>query len=682
MRKKLLTILLLVALVFTLGACSDKEENHKLVYEEIEAVRVLHRSIRFPKFKIEGETEDYRMAKDSLKVTVFEEEKELRTTRAIKNIDRETNEETYRFTITGLEIGTDYELKIHASVNQEKVVIETFNFKTKLEGGSEEHPYLISTVEQFYDIYNGEQTTGFYELANDLDFEGQEIELQFLTGNYSRTFDGTFDGKGHKLANFRLPKSHGVFGRIGTARIKNLVIENASYSSFSDENKGESTRVFGILGNSVSRNGVVENITIKDSFLEVQAQSENNSKVGLIAGENFGIIKDIDIINSSVSARNLRNGGFSLGLIVGEARPASSSVAKNPLIQRISIDGNSSVTYYNRDAYDVQTSIGKEVNIGSVVGKARAEIKEVYSVGKVNLLEYQPTDLVYVLAEGDSTSITQGSQAGKRSGYFNKGEEVLVSIANIEGHELDQILVNGVDKKDDVENGTLKITPEENTHIIVKRKVIDETKELSLSGEGYEEVVPEGEEAPKTYNFGDTVKLKFKKPTKVIIEGVMVPLEEDLTYEFVIKKDTEISVAKNTGRDNDKTYSVGGIAGKALVIENVFFGGQIKVERLNRKYREFSQTKVSGIASRFDLSSISKVGVYAEIKALNESEVYPIELHSITTNYLETDIRDSSVVATEIQLNEEAYDDGLTRDSELNEEIFTSDFVKDKLHEK
>ena len=98
--------------------------------------------------------------------------------------------------------------------------------------GTFNDPYLVETVDDFVSM-SGYGTGVYFELANDIDF-GTVIYIN----NVIDTFRGIFDGKFHKLLNFKTYGSAYLIRYIqGDANhqavFKNVGIENISMDSYS-----------------------------------------------------------------------------------------------------------------------------------------------------------------------------------------------------------------------------------------------------------------------------------------------------------------------------------------------------------------------------------------------------------------------------------------------------------------
>ncbi len=170
-----------------------------------------------------------------------------------------------------------------------------------------------------------------YELTADLDFSKyvkEDKELTQCWGNINAMFNGTLDGKGHKITGLKLAEGEGgLFSYIGPSGVvKNLRIENPN-ALFNDnagilcrynygkikncgvENANITADLGAIVAGMLSRNfGMVEDSYVEGGKL-VAYSSTANGHAGFV-GNNFGRIRrcysSMDVKTNSFNA-----GGFS-----------------------------------------------------------------------------------------------------------------------------------------------------------------------------------------------------------------------------------------------------------------------------------------------------------------------------------------------------------------------------------
>ncbi|WP_052487641.1 GLUG motif-containing protein [Gordoniibacillus kamchatkensis] len=213
--------------------------------------------------------------------------------------------------------------------------------------GTESDPYLISTVSHLEWVSDQVMNQGnsfqgkFLKLANDIDVAGWTSDYPFFIG----TFNGTFDGNGHKLLNLTKnnPSNNmdtGLFGYIGsTGVVKNLGLENVNFDTVGDRvgalaatNEGtifnvyatgsikatDGTQWYGVGGLvGINAGSSVTGIKGKISASYAAVDVEGNQKVGGLVGYNSGIL-------SNVFATGTVSGVYYVGGLVGQSSEAGS----------------------------------------------------------------------------------------------------------------------------------------------------------------------------------------------------------------------------------------------------------------------------------------------------------------------------------------------------------------------
>ena len=163
--------------------------------------------------------------------------------------------------------------------------------------GTEEDPYVIDSLEAlvaFRDSVNAGETKynaeGVY-VALGADIDMAEVDWSVNIGdNANATFDGIFDGQGHKILNLNSTETAqsgdgyvctGLFGAIyGNAVIKNLTIENVSI------NTGDFTgnNVAAVVGFIWQGKGSIENVTVCG---KIEINAPGIYGVGAIIGYSY-----------------------------------------------------------------------------------------------------------------------------------------------------------------------------------------------------------------------------------------------------------------------------------------------------------------------------------------------------------------------------------------------------------
>ena len=181
--------------------------------------------------------------------------------------------------------------------------------------GTEAEPFMLKTAEHlawFRDYVNVGKTSACAKIADDVeeidmstvchkaDAEKQVAELSWTPiGNYSKQYQGTFDGNGKTIRNLFISSTSdeiGFFGYAADCRIKNITFDNARV-------KGNDNSSTGILA-GYAGSCVIENIKTTGN-----CSVEGNYDTGGIAGrangnisncENHAIVKGLHSVGGIV----------------------------------------------------------------------------------------------------------------------------------------------------------------------------------------------------------------------------------------------------------------------------------------------------------------------------------------------------------------------------------------------
>ena len=264
--------------------------------------------------------------------------------------------------------------------------------------GSEETPYLISTVDEFkwiaVVVNTGTltNTSSFFKQTQDIDFSS-ENDLTPI-GRGSSSFSGVYDGNGHSLLNVTMngtTDEFGIFGRVSNGIIKNLKVDNANISVQLNSYKGAGILIGALYSNSTIYN--VENVTIESSTI-----SSTNSNNGFVGGL-IGRTSDSKIINTNVDAEvnailnnsaNVANIGGFIGRIDNSVfiKHSSSSGTVNTNGWRsggfLGSGSGSSTTI--EECFSTSDVIGGASGQGGFVGHFyQGTIKNCYSIGDISI---------------------------------------------------------------------------------------------------------------------------------------------------------------------------------------------------------------------------------------------------------------------------------------------------------
>ena len=214
-------------------------------------------------------------------------------------------------------------------VIREGITYPHLNF---IEGhGTINEPYLISSPGELITIgYHNYYWDKNFKLINDIDLNG--FQLQVIGRNNTDSFNGTFDGEGHVISDFKIISSGlnnvGLFGYVENALIYNLGLEDL----YVEANDGD------MVGSIV---GELNNSTISNCY--VTGSVTGGDRVGGLVGYNYrgsitssystGLVSGLDgvgglvgenhygSITSSYSTGSVSGGVDYVGGLVGNSYP-------------------------------------------------------------------------------------------------------------------------------------------------------------------------------------------------------------------------------------------------------------------------------------------------------------------------------------------------------------------------
>ena len=181
--------------------------------------------------------------------------------------------------------------------------------------GTEAEPFMLKTAEHlvwFRDYVNVGKTSACAKIADDVeeidmstvchkaDAEKQVAELNWTPiGNYSKQYQGTFDGNGKTIRNLFISSTSneiGFFGHAADCRIKNITFDNAKV-------KGNDNCSTGILAGCAG-SCVIENIKTTGNC-SVEGKYETGGIAGRANGnisncENHAIVKGLHSVGGIV----------------------------------------------------------------------------------------------------------------------------------------------------------------------------------------------------------------------------------------------------------------------------------------------------------------------------------------------------------------------------------------------
>ncbi len=217
--------------------------------------------------------------------------------------------------------------------------------------------YILNNKDEFLAFINSSSSYSgkTVELNCNIDMKNEVIGT-------SNTFQGTFDGKGHSIINFRT--SNGLFQEIGTGgKVTNLHISGASFD-------GESSA--GIVAGINS--GEIENVLVTGNL----TVTKDMNYTGGIAGNNKGIINNCVFSGNITADADSAGAGKYIGGIAGKSEKtikncytAGTITGKAAIVAGIAGENNGDVTncynYMDISGADSIAGIASR-NVGTIEG--------------------------------------------------------------------------------------------------------------------------------------------------------------------------------------------------------------------------------------------------------------------------------------------------------------------------
>ena len=255
--------------------------------------------------------------------------------------------------------------------------------------GTEAEPFMLKTAEHlawFRDYVNVGKTSACAKIADDVeeidmstvchkaDAEKQVAELSWTPiGNYSKQYQGTFDGNGKTIRNLFISSTSneiGFFGYAADCRIKNITFDNAKV-------KGNDNSSTGILA-GYAGSCVIENIKATGN-----CSVEGNYETGGIAGRANGNI-------SNCENHAIVKGLHSVGGIVGicfDSENSITSCANYGEITGTEDFVGGIIGYFGEGSLQNSTNNGNitgDARVGNLIGYANiCNINNVLGIGNI-----------------------------------------------------------------------------------------------------------------------------------------------------------------------------------------------------------------------------------------------------------------------------------------------------------
>ena len=300
--------------------------------------------------------------------------------------------------------------------------------------GTEAEPFMLKTADHlawFRDYVNVGKTSACAKIADDVeeidmstvchkaDAEKQVAELSWTPiGNYSKQYQGTFDGNGKTIRNLFISSTSneiGFFGYAADCRIKNITFDNAKV-------KGNDNSSTGILA-GYAGSCVIENIKTTGNC-SVEGQYET----GGIAGRANGNI-------SNCENHAIVNGLHSVGGIVGicfDSENSITSCANYGAITGTDQFVGGIIGYFGEGSLQNSANYGNitgDARVGNLIGYANiCNINNVLGIGNITA-NYADCNGLIAGVIWDSSSSASGILAYNSSAKMTIGGTELTGDA-------------------------------------------------------------------------------------------------------------------------------------------------------------------------------------------------------------------------------------------------------------
>lgn len=182
--------------------------------------------------------------------------------------------------------------------------------------GTEADPHLVKTpddlrwIAAYIDAQSADHYEGkFFQLANNIAFDGTENNFAPMGSSGSKYFAGTFDGQNHSISGINMSGNgrQGLFGTIAGATIKNLTLSASTFNMTNNSAAG------GIV--AYVKKGLTTS-TIENCHVTSDVNFSTQGVTGGIAGEVWSGATDIQGCTSAATIE-LSNNNQQVGGIVG-----------------------------------------------------------------------------------------------------------------------------------------------------------------------------------------------------------------------------------------------------------------------------------------------------------------------------------------------------------------------------
>ncbi len=335
-----LTSTLLLGVILLLTGCSNKNKLPNV--EGTLDIQIFKTDIVVtPKFK---DTTEHDLYNDLVKsyVTVSstgEDAKEIsrKDVTVSKPSIAEENLTGNKLEFSSLTSDTLYTVKLIISSNGTQKTLATKDITTLSTGETAEDPILVDSLDMLLGM--NKTKDAYYKLTTDIDCGGSLSSIF----NSSSSFQGTFDGDGHKIYNLTYDSNQytGLFGYMANATVKNLVIEAPEYSS------SRGNTYLGALA-GYAKNCIISNVTVLNSKFTHSGQTSSYGYIGGLIGQADNSVIDNCVVENIELTINEARLKMYVGGLVGENKNSkiTDSYVTGSLSAKISYTSNSDGCLY------------------------------------------------------------------------------------------------------------------------------------------------------------------------------------------------------------------------------------------------------------------------------------------------------------------------------------------------
>ncbi len=342
MMKRLITLTstLLLTVILLLTGCSNKNKLPNI--EGTLDIQIFKTDIVVtPKFKDTTEHDLYNgLVKSYVTISsTGEEVKEIsrKDVTISKPATAEENLSGNKVEFSSLTADTLYTLKLIISSSGTQKTLVTKDVTTLSTGENADDPILVDSLDMLLGM--NKTKDAYYKLTTDIDCGGTLSSIF----NSSSSFQGTFDGDGHKIYNLKYDSNQytGLFGYMTNATVKNLVIEAPEYSS------SRGNTYLGALAGYV-KNCKISNVTVLNPKFSHSGQTSSYGYIGGLVGQaENSVIDNCAVENFDLTINDARLKMY-VGGFIGENKNSkiTNSYVTGSLNAKISYTSNSDGCLY------------------------------------------------------------------------------------------------------------------------------------------------------------------------------------------------------------------------------------------------------------------------------------------------------------------------------------------------